>query len=42
MNMREKVFILRVTEHWNGLHRETVESLEINKTCLDAFLCNLL
>ena len=35
---------LRVTEPWNKLPRVTVvsPSLEIFKTCLDAFLCNLL
>ena len=33
-----------VMEHWNRLPRETVESLplEIFKTHLDVFLCNLL
>ena len=32
-----------MTEHWNRLHREVVESpsLEIFKTCLDAYLCDL-
>ena len=44
LNMRTNFFTLRVTEHWNRLPRETVESpsLEIFKTCLDAILCNLL
>jgi len=39
----EKKITLRVTEHWNRLPREEVESpsLEIFKTCLEAFLCNL-
>ena len=41
---KKKVFTLKVTEHWNRLPREVVESpsLEIFKTHLDAFLCNLL
>jgi len=35
---------VRVAEHWNRLPREVVESppLEIYKTHLDAYLCNLL
>ncbi|KFV49474.1 hypothetical protein N328_11852, partial [Gavia stellata] len=43
-NMRRKFFTLRVAEHWNKLPREVVESpsLEIFKTRLDAFMCNLL
>ncbi|GAB0179173.1 mitochondrial enolase superfamily member 1 [Grus japonensis] len=42
-NMR-KNFTVWVTEHWNKLPREVVESpsLEICKTRLDAILCNLL
>jgi len=42
--MRKNFFTLRVTEHWNRLPRELVESpsLEIFKTCLDKVLCNLL
>ena len=41
-NMR-KNFIVRVTEHWNTLPRGIVESpLEIFRTHLDVFLCNLL
>jgi len=41
--MRKNFFPLRVTEHWNRLPREAVESsLEIFKTLLDKVLCNLL
>jgi len=44
MKMRKTFFTLSVTEHWNRLPREAVKSLslEIFKTCLDTFLCNLL
>ena len=43
LNMR-KNFPVRVTEPWNRLPREVVESpsLEIFKTRLDAVLCSLL
>jgi len=44
LNMREHFSTVRVTEHWNTLPREVVESpsLEILKTHLDAVLCNVL
>jgi len=39
-----KNFMLRVTDHWNRLHIEVVESpsMQIFKTQLDAYLCDLL
>ena len=42
-NVRDNFFIIRVTEYWNRLPRRLVDSpsLEIFKTCLDAYLCNL-
>jgi len=42
--MRKNFNMIRVTEHWNRLPREVVESpsTEIFKTQLDAYLCNLL
>ncbi|KFV76712.1 hypothetical protein N308_04516, partial [Struthio camelus australis] len=44
LNMRENFFPVRVTEHWNRLPREVVESpsLKIFKTRLDAILGNML
>jgi len=44
LNMRKNFFPLRVTEHWNRLPREMVDSpsLEIFKTRLDEVLCSLL
>ena len=43
MNIRKNFFTLRVTEHWNRLTREVVESpLEIFNTHLDAFLFDLI
>ena len=44
LNTRKNFFTLRVTEHWNRLPREVVDSLclEIFKTRLDKFLCSLL
>ena len=43
-NMQKNFFTLRVTEHCNRLPREAVNSLpmEIFKSYLDAYLCNLL
>jgi len=44
LKMRKNFFPLRVTEHWNRLPREVVDSPspEIFKTLLDAVLCSLL
>ncbi|KFV85410.1 hypothetical protein N308_09936, partial [Struthio camelus australis] len=44
LNIRKNFFTVRLTEHWNRLPREAVQSpsLEIFKTCLDTILGNLL
>ena len=42
-NVWKNFFTVRVTEHWNRLSREDVESpsMEISKSCLDTLLCEL-
>ncbi|KFV84305.1 hypothetical protein N308_09901, partial [Struthio camelus australis] len=44
LNIRKNLFTLRVTEHWNRLPREVVDSpsLEIFKSYLDRVLGNVL
>ena len=44
LNETMNLFTSRVTEHWNRLPREVLESpsLEIFKTCLDEVLHNFL
>jgi len=44
VSVRKNFFPLRVTEHWNRLPREAVDSpsLEIFQAHLDAVLCSLL
>ena len=43
-NMRKSFFTVRVTDYWNRLPRGVVESpsMEILKTHMKSFLCNLL
>ena len=43
MHVRNNFFTATVTEHWHRLLRDVVESasMEILRTHLDAFLCNL-
>jgi len=43
-NMERNFFTVRVTEHWDRLPREAVDSpsLEIFKPHLDTYLCSLL
>jgi len=43
LNMRKDFFTLRVTEPWNRLPKEVVESPSVErfKNCLDEVLCNL-
>jgi len=44
VNMQKNFFTVGMAEHWNRLPRQVVESpsMEIFKTCLDAYLCHLL
>jgi len=44
LNVRKNFFPLRVTEHWNRLPTEAVDSpsLEVFRTRLDKVLCSLL
>lgn len=43
-NTKKNLFTIRVMEPWNRLPREGVESspLMIFRTCLDAYLCDIL
>ena len=42
--MKKNFFAVMVTEHWNRLPREVLESLSvvILKTCQDTYACDLL
>lgn len=44
LNIRKNFFTLYVTENWNKLLGEVVDSasLEISKKCLDTILCYML
>ena len=44
INMQKNFVTVRVTEHWNGLPREAVESpsISIFKTHVDTYLCDVL
>ena len=43
-NVWKNFFTVGMAEHWNRLPREVVESpsMEIFRTCLDAYVCDLL
>jgi len=43
-NAKKNFFTIRAAEHWQRLPREVIESpsMEIVKTRLDAYLCDLL
>ena len=43
-NMHKNFYMVRAMENWNRLPREVVESpsMKIFKTCMDAYLCDLL
>ena len=43
-NMQKNLFMIRMTEHWNRLSREVVESpsMEIFETYMNTYPCGLL